>query len=161
MSAAGEHSGNGLPAILAEEQGLTDDFNSPWNKTKRFVAHHAELLAALVTALLLLTLALMLWLAREHPTSSGKYAPEPPDDASPALAYGLANEGEDSNNTVLATLLDLVERGYYDTKNVTTDDEKLDLAIKKSGKRPSGKLEQYEQDTLEFFDELIRDGSVR
>ena len=93
VSAAGEHSGNGLPAILAEEQGLTDDFNSPWNKTKRFVAHHAELLAGLVTALLLLILALMLWLAREHPTSTGKYVPEPPDDASPALAYGLATRG--------------------------------------------------------------------
>ena len=37
VSAAGVHSGNGLPAILKEEQGLTDDFNSPWNKTKRFV----------------------------------------------------------------------------------------------------------------------------
>ena len=75
VSAAGVHSGNGLPAILAEEQGLTDDFNSPWNKTKRFVAHHAELLAGLVTALLLLILALMLWLAREHPTSTVEVRP--------------------------------------------------------------------------------------
>jgi uncharacterized membrane protein len=160
VSAAGVHSGNGLPAILKEEQGLTDDFNSPWNKTKRFVAHHAELLAGLITALLLLLLALMLWLAREHPTSSPKYVPEPPDDASPALAYGLAHEGEDSTNTVLATLLDLVERGYYDTKNATTDDEKLDLAIAKAKKRPSAKLEPYEQDTLDFFDELVKDESV-
>src|SRR4029077_18392154 len=74
--------------------------------------------------------------------------------------YGLAHEGEDSNNTVLATLLDLVERGYYDTKNSTTDDEKLDLAIAKSKKRPAAKIETYEQDTLTFFDELIGDESV-
>ena len=86
--------------------------------------------------------------------------PEPPDDAGPALAYGLAHEGEDSNNTVLATLLDLVERGYYDTKNATTGDEKLDLAIAKSKKRPAAKIETYEQDTLTFFDELIGDESV-
>ncbi|MEA3019263.1 MAG: hypothetical protein QOI47_787 [Actinomycetota bacterium] len=160
VSGAKTHSGNGLPAILKEEQGETADFNSTWNKTKRFVAHHAELLAGLITAALLLLLALMLWLAREHPTSAPKYVPEPPDDAGPALAYGLAHEGEDSNNTVLATLLDLVERGYYDTKTATTEDEKLDLSIAKSKKRPSAKLEPYEQDTLDFFDELVGDESV-
>lgn len=160
VSGAKTHSGEGFPGISAAEQAATDDFNKPWNKAKRFVAHHAELLAALITAALLLLLALMLWLSREYPTSSPKYVPEPPDDASPALAYGLAHEGEDSNNTVLATLLDLVERGYYDTKNATTDDEKLDLAIAKAGKRPSAKLEPYEQDTLDFFDELVKDDSV-
>jgi uncharacterized membrane protein len=160
VDGAKTHSGNGFPGISAAEQKATDDFNSTWNKTKRFIAHHAELLAALITALLLVALGLMLWLSREHPTSASKYLPEPPDDASPALAYGLAHEGDDSNNTVLATLLDLVERGYYDTKNATTDDEKLDLAIAKSSKRPSGKLEAYDQDTLDFFDELIKDDSV-
>jgi uncharacterized membrane protein len=160
VDGAKTHSGAGFPGISAAEQKATDDFNKPWNKAKRFVAHHAELLAALITALLLLILALMLWLAGEHPTSTPKYVPEPPDDAGPALAYGLAHEGEDSNNTVLATLLDLVERGYYDTKNATTDDEKLDLAIAKGKKRPSGKLEPYEQDTLDFFDELVGDDSI-
>ena len=102
----------------------------------------------------------MLWLAREHPTSAPEYTPEPPDDASPALAYGLAHEGEDSEDTVLATLLDLIERGYYDTKQATTEDEKLDLAITKAGKRPEAKLEPYEQDVLDFFDELIGDETV-
>ncbi len=160
VDGAKTHSGPGFPGISAAEQKATDDFNSTWNKTKRFVAHHAELLAALITAILLLILALLLWLAREHPTSAAKYVPEPPDDAGPALAYGLAHEGGDSTNTVLASLLDLVERGYYDTKNATTKDEKLDLAIKKASKRPSGKLEPYEQDTLDFFDELVKDDTV-
>ena len=156
VGAAGVQKGNGLPAILAEEQGLTDDFNSPWNKTKRFVAHHAEPLAGIVTVLLLLALGLMLWLAREHRSSAPEYVPQPPDDASPALAYGLAHEGEDSEDTLLATLLDLIERGYYDTKQATTEDEKLDLAITVAGKRPGAKLEPYEQDVLDFFDELNR-----
>jgi uncharacterized membrane protein len=160
VDGAKTHSGPGFPGISAAEQKATDNFNKPWNKAKRFIAHHAELLAALVTALLLLILALMLSLTREHPTSTSKYMPEPPDDAGPALAYGLAHEGEDSNNTVLATLLDLIERGYYDTKNTTTDDEKLDLAIKVASKRPSGKLEPHEQDTLDFFDELAKDDTV-
>ena len=160
LSGAKLHSGPGFPGISAAEQSATDEFNKPWNRFKRFVAHHAELLAGLITALLLLSLALMLWLTREYPTSTPKYVPEPPDDASPALAYGLAKEGEDSSNTVLATLLDLVERGYYDAKQATTDDEKLDLAITKATKRPTAKLEKYERDTLDFFDELIDDDTV-
>jgi hypothetical protein len=86
--------------------------------------------------------------------------PEPPDDASPALAYGLAHEGEDSNDTVLATLLDLVERGYYKSKQATTDDEKLDLALSKASRRPRAELEKHEQEVLEFFDELLDKDSV-
>jgi uncharacterized membrane protein len=160
VDGAKTHSGPGFPGISAAEQKATDEFNSPWNRFKRYLAHHAELLAGLITALLLLALALMLRLTREHPTSAPKYVPEPPDDASPALAYGLANEGEDSSNTVLATLLDLIERGYYDARQATTEDEKLDLAITKTGKRPMAKLERYEQDTLDFFDELIGDDTV-
>ena len=62
---------------------------------------------------------LMRLMAREHPTSTAKHLPEPPDDAGPALAYGLAHEGEDSDDTVLATLLDLVDRGFYDSKPAT------------------------------------------
>src|SRR5262249_45503025 len=92
VAGAQTHSGNAFPGISAAEQKATDDFNKPWNKAKRFIAHHAELLAALIGALLLLAMFVMLYLAREHPTSAPKYVPEPPDDAAPALAYGLAHE---------------------------------------------------------------------
>jgi uncharacterized membrane protein len=92
--------------------------------------------------------------------STPEYLPEPPDDATPALAYGLANEGGDSSNTVLATLLDLIERGYYDTKQATTEKEKLDLSVTKASKRPTKDLEPYEKQVLDFFDELIGDESV-
>jgi uncharacterized membrane protein len=160
VSGARVVAGPGFPSIAAEEKNFDDEFNSPWNKTKRFIARHAEALAATIAALLLLVFGLMLWLSREHPTSAPKYVPEPPDDASPALAFGLAHEGADSTNTVLATLLDLTERGYYDTKQTTTEKEKLDLAISKASQRPTMKLEAYEQDTLDFFDELIGDDTV-
>ena len=160
VSGARAGQGRGLPRILAEEKGLDENFNSTWNKAKRFIAHHAELLALIIAALALALLGLLTWLAREHPISTPKYLPEPPDDASPALAYGFAHEGEDSTNTVLATLMDLIERGYYDTKQATTEDEKLDLAVSKSAKRPEGKLMPYETETLGFFDELIGDETV-
>jgi uncharacterized membrane protein len=160
VGAAVVKSGDGLPGILEEEQGVTDDYNSAWNRTKRFIARNAELLAALIGAALLGALALMILRSREYPTSTAKHVPEPPDDASPALAYGLAHESQDSSDTVLATLLDLVERGYYDTKQATTEDEKLDLAISKASKRPGDKLEKHEKEVLDFFDQLIEGDTV-
>jgi hypothetical protein len=149
--------GDGLPKILAEEQALDDDYNSFWNRLKRFVEDHWFALIigiALIAALLQVPLAL---LAREREGSVPEYLPEPPDDAPPALAYGLANEGVDSDDTVLATLLDLVDRGYYETKSQTTDDEKLDLAIKAKpdDKRPMDTLKPYELEVLKFFDQVL------
>jgi uncharacterized membrane protein len=155
VSGARRQAGPGLPSIVAEEKGFDDDFNGSLKKAKRWVGHHAELLAALLAALTLLAVALMAWLTREHPVSTPKYLPEPPDDASPAVAYGLAHEGMDTTDTVLATLLDLVERGHYDAKQATTDDEKLDLALAVAKKRPAEKLEPHEQQVRDFFDELL------
>ncbi len=93
--------------------------------------------------------------ARERDTGVPEYLPGPPDDATPAVAYGLAHEGGNSPNTALATLLDLVDRGYYETSQATTDDEKLDLALKQKDERPDGELTDYEQDVLAFFDQLL------
>ena len=61
---------------------------------------------------------------------------------------------------MLATLLDLVDRGYYETGEATTDDEKLDLAIERKADRPAGALTPYESSVLEFFDQLL-DGQQR
>lgn len=160
VSGARRQAGPGLPSIVSEEEGFDDDFNAPLKKAKRWVGHHAELLAALLAALTLLAVFLMALRAREHPVSTPEYVPEPPDDASPALAYGLAHEGSDSTDTVLATLLDLVERGHYDAKQATTDDEKLDLALSVAKQRPAGKLEPHEQQVRDFFDELLGTESV-
>ena len=94
-------------------------------------------------------------LARERDAGVPEYLPEPPDDATPALAYALAHEGTDSTDTVLATLLDLVDRGYYETSQATTEEEKLDLALEQKADRPAGELTGYEQDVLAFFDQLL------
>ncbi len=155
VSAARPGSGEGLPKILAEEQELDEDFDSFPNPQKRWIADNAVLLALILAALAALVLFIFDRLAREHPTSSPEYLPGPPDDATPALAYGLAHEGSDSDDTVLATLLDLVDRGYYETSSAATDDEKLDLALRQRTDRPKAELEAHEKEVLSFFDELL------
>ena len=148
-------SGEGLPTILAEEQALDDDFNSPLNQFKRFVAKHAFLLALAIALFAWLLVGLLAWLARERDAGVPEYLPEPPDDATPAVAYALAHEGDHSTDTVLATLLDLVDRGYYDTAQTTTDEEKLDLSLEQKAERPNEELTVYEQDVLAFFDQVL------
>ncbi len=157
VSGARVGEGDGLPEILAAEQELDDDYNSFFNRLERFLEDNwLALIFGLAALAALLHIPLGL-LAREHPESVPEYLPEPPDNAPPALAYGLAHEGVDSDDTVLATLLDLIDRGYYATKESTTEDEKLDLAIqvKAADERPAGELTAYEQEVLEFFDELL------
>ncbi|MFI5123410.1 MAG: DUF2207 family protein, partial [Vicinamibacteria bacterium] len=153
--AARHESGEGLPAILAEEQDLTDEFNSFWNRFQRFAGDHALLLSLAIAAIAFLIVFLLSVLAREREVGVPEYLPEPPDDADPALAYALAHEGTDSTDTVLATLLDLVDRGYYETSQATTEDEKLDLALEQKAERPAEELTGYEQDVLAFFDQLL------
>jgi uncharacterized membrane protein len=162
VSDARQREGDGLPAILADEQALDDDYNSTWNRIERFVDDYWLLLILGLAALAALAHLPLARLARERQTSTPEYLPEPPDEAPPAMAYGLANEGEGSNNTVLATLLDLVDRGYYDTGQASTEEEKLDLTLqqKEKAKRPTGELTDYEQDVLEFFDQLLDGNKV-
>lgn len=161
VSGARQGQGDGLPKILEEEQGADDDFNSPFQRAKRWLAGHAVTTAAGLAALALLVMFLLRFLAREHPVSTPKHVPEPPDDASPALAYGLAHEGTDSADTVLATLLDLIERGFYTTKGASTEGEKLDLSVSKSAERPGAEgLAPHEKEVLSFFDELLQGETV-
>jgi uncharacterized membrane protein len=161
VSGARVENGEGLAKILAEEEQLDDDFNAPWPSFKRWVADNALLLSLAIAAFTAGLLALLSWLAREHPTDAPEYIAEPPDDADPALAYGLAHEGGDSTDTVLATLLDLVDRGYYDASSASTGDEKLDLAIAVSDERPGTEgLADHETQVLSFFDELLAGESV-
>jgi uncharacterized membrane protein len=161
VSGAKVVAGAGLPKIEAQEKQLDDDFNKPWNKAKRFLGHNAVALALALLAIGIAVMSLLRFLALEHKVSTPKYLPEPPDDAPPALAYGLAHEGSDSTNTVLATMLDLTDRGFYETKTEAAKKEKLDLSVAKAAKRPSAeKLTDYEQKVLGFFDELIGEDTV-
>ena len=160
VAAAQVESGPGLPGILAGERELDDDYNGTFKKAKRWISDHSLLLSLLLAGLAIGGLILLTRLAREHPTSTPEHLPEPPDDASPAVGYGLAHEGADSTNTVLATLLDLVERGYYESKSASTEDEKLDLSLSVASKRPTGELQPHEQEVLSFFDELLGSETV-
>jgi uncharacterized membrane protein len=154
---------DGLPAILAFEEGLDEDFNAPWPTFKRWVADNAAIVCGALAALALLVLALMWWLARERKVSVPTYLSGPPEEGvSPALAYALAHEGRDSSNTVLATLLDLTDRGYYVASQASTEDEKQDIAIGKSPQRPTedANLQAYEREVMEFFDDVVDGYSV-
>jgi uncharacterized membrane protein len=154
--------GDGLPDILAEEKALDEDFNAFWPRTKRFIADNVAPASLGLAGLAAALIVLLAWFARERRTSVPEYVAEPPDDAPPALAYALSHEGGDSTNTVLATLLDLVDRGYYESSSTTTSDEKLDLAIKlkDADRPPADDLREYEQEVLEFFDELLDSETV-
>ena len=162
VSAARVESGEGLGKILAEEGAKDDDYRYSWARLERFLGENVLPLSLLLAGLALGFLATLWYRAREHPTSTPEHLPGPPDEnTSPALAYALAEEGVDSTNTVLATLLDLVDRGCYTTSSATTEDEKLDLAIAKSGERPpEAELEEHERIALSFFDDLIEDKTV-
>ncbi len=161
-AAARPGDGAGLEKILAQEGAIDDDYNSFFNRTKRWIADNAVLLALILAGIGLAGLFLMARMATEHPSSTPKHLPEPPDGASPALAFGLAHEGGDSTDTVLATLIDLVDRGYYKATSATTDDEKLDLAlaVEPAGKRPKKQLEPHEKEVLDFFDQLLEGDTV-
>ncbi len=160
VAAARPGEGEGLPKILEQERANDEDFNSPLNKAKRFLGKNALLLALLLAAGAITGLFALARLATEHKGSVPEHLPEPPDTASPALAYGLAHEGGDSADTVLATLLDLVDRDHYEASQATTDEEKLDLALSVAKKRPRGKLEPHEAEVRDFFDLLLETDTV-
>ncbi|MGZ5334762.1 MAG: DUF2207 family protein [Solirubrobacterales bacterium] len=160
VGAARPGEGEGLPAILAEEQENDDEYDSAFNRAKRWIAANALLISLFLAGAAVSALLLLARTATEHRPSVPEYLPEPPDDARPALAYGLAKEGGDSTDTVLATLLDLVDRGYYEATQATTEDEKLDLALAVKTGRPQAKLEPYEREVLEFFDKLLEGDTV-
>ena len=58
---------------------------------------------------------------------------------------------------MLATLLDLVDRGFYESK--AAEGKEMDLVLSIPEKRPSvDDLEKYEAKAMDFFDDLLNDG---
>lgn len=150
---------DGLEQIVKDEEAKSDSYSHSWARLERFLGTHTVPIAGLTAAISILLLLLLAFLARERRTPTPHYLSGPPEeDTSPALAYALAEEGDDSTDTVLATLLDLVDRGYYTATATTTDDEKQDLALARpdTGKRPPMEnLTDYEKLTLDFFDQIM------
>ena len=145
----------GLTQIRSEEEQLDDDLGF-FARLEIFVSDNVVLLSLLTAGLALLALLALHLLARERPTGVPEHLPEPPEDIPPALAYALAREGAYDDRLVLATLLDLVDRGYYDSR-AAADTKELDLEIRVSAERPQGEeLEGYEVAAVDFFDRLLR-----
>ena len=134
----------------ADEEGFAD-------KVASFVGANIVLLEILWTALVV-GIAMALYVrGREQASSVAGYMSEPPEDIPPALAYALAEEGAFDDRLVLATLLDLVDRGYFEAK--ASEGTELDLRLSIPADRPAIEpLTKYEEKTLKFFDDLLEEG---
>lgn len=147
-------SGAGLAAIAAQEAQL-DEGSGIWDDFRNLVARNVLLICLLIGGLAAASAALIYWRAREVRSATPEYLSEPPEDVPPALAYAIATEGKYDDDIVLATLLDLVDRGYYESRPSSGKD--LDLELRKAGDRPAAELTAYEVATLDFFDQLLDD----
>ena len=147
----------GLPEILADEEGLDDDFNSPWNRAKRFIADHALLLALAIAALA----ALAIVAARPaRPRARRRACPStcPSRPTTPRRRWptALANEGDDTDQHGARDparprrprlLRHRPRRPPTRRSSTWRSQQKAD--------RPAGELTAYEQAVLEFFDQLL------
>ncbi len=146
--------GDGLAEIEDEEAALDDDYGTI-DKLENFAADNALLLSLIVAAAALTATAALVLAARERDTGVPEYLPEPPEDVPPAVGYAIAHEGDYDQRIVLATLMDLVDRGFYEARPAAGED--LDLEIRRGERSGVAGLQPYETETLEFFDELIGD----
>ena len=156
VAGASVRPGPGLDTVRAEEAEV-DDEESIADEIASFVGGNIVLLEALWTALVV-GIAMALYMrGRDRRSRVARYLSEPPEDIPPALAYALAEEGKFDDRLVLATLLDLVDRGYYEGR--ASESEALDLRLSIPEDRPpTDDLTEYEQDTIDFFDGLLEDG---
>jgi uncharacterized membrane protein len=156
VEGASERGGPGLETVEAEEQAVDDDEGLA-DSIAGFVGENVVLIEIIWTALVV-GAAIALYVAgRDRRSSVPGHLPEPPEDVPPALAYQLAQEGEFDDRLVLATLLDLVDRGYYEGR--ASEAETLDLRLGIPAERPpEDDLTEYERETMEFFDGLLEDG---
>lgn len=115
------------------------------------------LLLVLWTALLGLAAAWLFRAGREIDPGVPEHVAGPPSDLPPAVGFALANEGDFDDRIVLATLLDLVDRGYFTAD--ATEGKELDLRIAVADPRSSLEaLQPYERQVLDFFDQLLAKG---
>jgi uncharacterized membrane protein YgcG len=156
VDGAGVRPGPGLETVEAEEAAVDDD-EGPVDRFAGFVGSNIVLLEVIWTALVVgIALALYV-MGRDRRSSVAGYLSEPPDDIPPALAFALAEEGKFDDRLVVATLLDLVDRGYYEGR--ASEGEALDLRLSIPPDRPDdADLTDYERDAIAFFDGLLEDG---
>jgi uncharacterized membrane protein YgcG len=150
--------GDGLAEIEANEAAQDDEY-SLLQRAENFAANNQLAICLVLLILGVGLVAALCLLTREHRVDVPEYLPEPPEDLPPALAYAFAHEGEYDQRVVLASLLDLVDRGYYDARAAPGNE--LDLEVRVAEERPSASgLDKYEVATLDFFDRLLGSGWV-
>ena len=145
--------GDGLDAIEKEEAELDDRYGF-FDRMKNFAVANQLVLTLLIAAFSLISTIAFCLLARERSTGVPEYVPEPPEDVPPAVGYGIAKEGDYDQRVVLATLMDLVDRGHYESRPAAGEELDLELKQGERGEKVAG-LEPYETKVLDFFDELI------
>lgn len=145
--------GDGLEEIREEEAALDDEY-SLLDRSRNLAAENQLAIAIALLVLGVGLVTLLCLLARERSVDVPEYLPEPPEDVPPALAYAFAREGEYDQRVVLASMLDLVDRGYYEARPAPGDE--LDLEVRLAEERPATTdLEEHEVATLDFFDRLL------
>lgn len=151
---ARREAGRGLAVTRAAEE---DASGSALRRAASQVATVQPLLLALWTALLGLAAAWLFRAGREIDPGVPEHVAGPPSDLPPAVGYALAHEGDTTDRIVLATLLDLVDRGYFAAD--ATEGKELDLRLRVAESRPALEaLQPYERQVLDFFDQLLAKG---
>jgi len=149
-------SGDGLEVIRAEEEEIDDDAGVI-DGAAALIGGDVVLVVIGWTTLVLLGAAWLYFRAREARVDVPRHLPEPPEDISPALAFAYANEGGFDDRLVLATLLDLVDRGYFEAK--AAEGKEMDLVLSIPADRAADSaLEMYERKAMDFFDDLLKQG---
>lgn len=129
----------------------------------QFISGSAYLFGIGLALLYLLTVAFLLHRAKEERITVPKYLSLPPDNATPVEAVGLAYEGRKiSASVVLATFIDLAERGIYKMHFGTFADtaggssKALEIKFERSSLISISKdLKPHERSVRNFFDELL------
>lgn len=154
--------GLALDRIVRAEQGAFASYTTDRRRVRHLAAHPLTalpyVLLAIVAPALLIPLALFLLFGRERRTGyDQRYEREPPDDLPPALVPGLLSQRPAAGRReFVATMFDLIQRGYYTaTPNGGSDDA---LIARAGGDRAA--LHSYEAHVDEVLNDLVAEGPV-
>ena len=148
--------------IVSQEQADFASAASDYRKLQRVLDNRplvalAVVLAGLAAAIIFYGLAFLRY-GREPEGSDGAitYVPEPPDDAPPAVALALTNQGDPGpgdDDALAATLLDLIVRGRFKTRVVDDEKGRPDLLLEEG--ETSLELAKHEQPVVAIIESVL------
>ena len=163
--------GNGFAKIVAQQTKRAEDYDDDREKLQDARDNLGRTVLTLSAFALLPALAVMflIWLlfGRERGTGYDReYEQEPPSDEAPAIVPPLLRQGTYPGSLEFtATLFDLIRRGYYVAKPVTTEkktwaglrtEQVADLEL--STGDASVELQKFEEPVTKVFDNILDDG---